>query len=371
LNNGILSQEEIDALLKAQNLNVETEEDEFLSEMDKDILGEVGNISMGNASTTLSMLVNRKVKIDTPKIEIVSKEKLKNEYPKPFVAVEVQYTKGLEGANLLIIKKEDALRIVDLMMGGNGEVSDGELTELHISAIGEAMNQMMGAAATSMSEMLKTRIDISPPTVEMADLQSGQLDDNAVLQQTHFIKIAFQMEIMGLVKSELMQLVPFSFARKLIKDMTSYSEMEEDNLVQESHDQKVALNNKSDFISSGREGERKGMSKPLEKQVEVQPVQFAPLSPSSGSIEKSNLDLIMDVPLQVTVELGRTQKLIKDILELGHGSILELDKLAGEPVDILINGKLIAKGEVVVIDENFGVRVTDIVSPIERVNSLQ
>lgn len=376
MSNGILSQEEIDALLKTQNLNLDSTTDDIsLSVMDKDVLGEIGNISMGNAATTLSLLVNRKVKIDTPKIELTTKEKLKNEYSKPFVAIEVNYTSGLEGINLLIIKKEDALRIVDLMMGGKGENIDGDLDTLQLSAIGEAMNQMMGSAATSMSEMLGTRIDISPPSVEVADLTSGQLDHNTIIQQDFFIKVSFNMEIEGVTKSGLMQLIPITFAQRLIKKMLAFEQQTEDDLSgysdyqplsasddEGAYDQQLAMNAGSRY--------QEPQKQPKEK-VAVQPVQFAPLTPSLGPVERSNMGLIMDVPLQVTVELGRTRKLIREILELSHGSIVELDKLAGEPVDILVNGKLIAKGEVVVIDENFGVRVTDIISPIERVNNLQ
>jgi flagellar motor switch protein FliN/FliY len=374
LSNGILSQEEIDALLNVQSPNVDHEDDNSLSAMDKDILGEIGNISMGNASTTLSLLVNRKVKIDTPKIEITTIEKLKAEYPKPFVAIEVKYTSGLEGANILIIKQEDALRIVDLMMGGTGESTEGELGELHLSAVGEAMNQMMGSAATSMSEMLSKRIDISPPDVDLADLNSGQFDNNSVLQQEYFIKVSFNMEIEGITKSELMQLIPISFARKLIKSITHSEQSAQEDLPDYSYPESTPPVNEqsySDQYESSPGREYRDPSKQQNRQVAVQPVQFAPLTPDLGSVEKSNIGLIMDVPLQVTVELGRTRKIIKEILELSHGSIIELDKLAGEPVDILVNGKLIAKGEVVVIDENFGVRVTDIISPIERVNNLQ
>lgn len=374
MSNGILSQEEIDALLNVQSPNVDHEDDNSLSAMDKDILGEIGNISMGNASTTLSLLVNRKVKIDTPKIEITTIEKLKAEYPKPFVAIEVKYTSGLEGANILIIKQEDALRIVDLMMGGTGESTEGELGELHLSAVGEAMNQMMGSAATSMSEMLSKRIDISPPDVDLADLNSGQFDNNSVLQQEYFIKVSFNMEIEGITKSELMQLIPISFARKLIKSITHSEQSAQEDLPDYSYPESTPPVNEqsySDQYESSPGREYRDPSKQQNRQVAVQPVQFAPLTPDLGSVEKSNIGLIMDVPLQVTVELGRTRKIIKEILELSHGSIIELDKLAGEPVDILVNGKLIAKGEVVVIDENFGVRVTDIISPIERVNNLQ
>jgi len=368
MSEGFLSQDEIDALLRGDPVSAPVAAE--LSDIEKDALGEIGNISMGSAATTLSVLLGRRVSITTPRVSVVSMEQIKGQYPLPYVVVEVGYTHGILGTNVLAIREQDALIISDLMMGGDGTNPPTELNELYLSAVSEAMNQMMGGVSTSMSTMFKKKIDISPPNINIIDFAVAASITDAVAVDDNVISIAFRMEVEDLIDSEIMQILPIDVAKEMVDNLMN--SMQEPAAappqkpaaaappVQQQQQQQVQM--------------QQQMAPPRQQpaqHVNVQPVQFAPLAQPSAGVGDSNINLIMDVPLQVTVELGRTRKLIRDILELTPGSIIELDKLAGEPVDILVNGKLIAKGEVVVIDDNFGVRIVEIVSPLERTYTLQ
>ncbi|ACB84989.1 flagellar motor switch phosphatase FliY [Natranaerobius thermophilus JW/NM-WN-LF] len=419
-NKDILSQEEIDALLKGSgdddsgddgdnhggsggsgsgndgnggNGNNGDNGDNSLNETEKDTVGEIGNISMGTAATTLSVLLNQKVSITTPRVEVTDYATLREEFPKPHVAVEVEYLEGLEGINVLILKQEDAKMIANLMMGGDGtDIAEGEIEEFHLSAVGEAMNQMMGSASTSMSDMFDKTINISPPSVKMLDLGSEEALEE--LPKEPMIKVAFDLKIGDLIDSEIMQLIPFEFAKDMVVSLTGDSAEEVSAGQQEmaaSSEGTAAAKPQAPTQTgpgpeSGQSPEREvstqgqptgqgeqQMKQEQQPKKDYQPVEFSPLEghQSAAKGENSNIELIMDVPLEVTVELGQTKKKIQEILELVPGSIIELDKIAGEPVDIKVNGKLIAKGEVVVIDENFGIRITEIISPVERINKLQ
>lgn len=369
--NKILSQEEINALLNetldsSQESNpVPSNADEALNSIEKDALGEIANISMGSAATTLSSLLGKKVDITTPKISITTIEKIREEYPQAYVTVDVNYTDGLEGSNIFIIHTYDAGIIVDLMMGGDGSNPASELTDLHLSAISEAMNQMMGTSATSLSQILSKRIEISAPMLEIARLQQdGVLGKDNI----NVVKIAFHVVIQDLTDSEMMQILPISFARSMVSELFNKNNLDNYEPEKKAPEKKVNTND------NGSNNYAMNTSAPMASpsHVEVFPAQFTTFQQEPvASKVPTNLDLLMDIGLQLSVELGRTNKKIREILELSNGSIIELDKLAGEPVDILINGKLLAQGEVVVIDENFGVRVTGIISPAERVKNLK
>lgn len=374
MNDGFLSQEEIDALLRGDQLTSPAQPD--LSDMEKDALGEIGNISMGSAATTLSILLGRRVSITTPRVSISSLSAIQEQYPIPYLVIEVGYTQGIVGTNLLAMREQDALIIADLMMGGDGSNPPTELNELYMSAVGEAMNQMMGSTATSMSTVFKKKIDIAPPKVNVIDFAVDSSITGTIPAEEPIVRVSFRMEVEDLIDSEIMQIISVNVAKEMVESLM--------NAVQPAATQTaaaVAAPAPAPRAAAAPQtqadpafGQPLAMAKPQaqpQSNVPVQPVQFAPLKPSGIPVIDPNIALIMDVPLQVTVELGRTRKLIREILELSPGSVVELDKLAGEPVDILVNGKLIAKGEVVVIDENFGVRVTDIVSPIERASNLQ
>ena len=340
---GILSQEEINALLNDAAPSSEPAAESSLTENEIDAIGEIANISMGTAATTLFSLVNRRVEISTPVVTEATWEDVVRDHEKPCVFIRIAYTVGLDGSNLLVLRENDVKIITDLMMGGDGTNTDGELGELHLSAICEAMNQMMGSSATSMSSMLNKTIDISPPQADLIDLQmsvdEGSIDEFLL---GNFVKISFKMEIGDLVNSEIMQLYPISFAREMCASVTQNMEV--------------------DSASMAPEAPAEPQAPQQAAQPSPQPAQFQPfMGDLGGAFQKENIDLIMDVPLEVTVELGRTSKSIQDILDFAPGTIIELNKIAGEPIDVLVNGKYVAKGEVVVIEESFGIRITEIV----------
>lgn len=367
----LLSPEEIEELTRT------IQEDVSITTEEIDALGEIGNISMGTSATTLYSLLQNKVVITTPKVSITNIEKLRETYPMPFISVEVSYTQGLHGSNLMIIKEDDAKMIADLMMGGDGSNLDVELDEIRMSAVGEAMNQMMGSAATSLSTMLKKDINISPPNLNKINLATDSLEAH-FSDNEEIVNISFRMEVGDFFKSEIMQLMPVPFAKTLVADLYALSEPLEEASVTEDEVQSDHIDIPQMTMDPLREQQQAipqqvNTSIPLERaqKVTVNPVEFQTFESEPMSTQSYNIDLIMDVPLKVTVELGRTIKTIKEILDFAPGTIVELDKISGEPVDILVNGKFIAKGEVVVIDENFGVRITDIINSVDRVKSLQ
>lgn len=450
MDGGMLSQDEIQALLSGMDLSDEilsdtagegetTPDDEaqkkevdegLLSEVERDAIGEVANISMGSSATTLFSLVNRKVNITTPVVKLATWSTLLEEYEKPCVFIQIKYTQGLDGTNILVLKEHDVKVITDLMMGGDGTNTDVELGELHLSAISEAMNQMMGSAATSLSTMLNTMIDISPPDSTLLDLtqyKSGE-EISPFLGGT-FVKIAFRMQIDDLVDSTIMQLYPIEFARKIVEtfigtqtgdssasnaapspepapaaqqaepvgntqdasmgqmnsmgmnstgmntmDMSGQMGMSQMGMPQMNMNQ-MGMNPMMNGMGMNPMMNGMGMNQMMNgmnpmasmpqmnmQNVNVQPAQFQNFSNSLENIPgQENIGIIMDVPLEVTVELGRTSKSISEILEFAPGTIIELERIAGEPIDVLVNGKFVAKGEVVVIEESFGVRVTEII----------
>lgn len=370
---GMLSQEEINALLNETGGSVGVDE-QPLSDSEKDAIGEIANISMGTAATTLFSLVNRKVEISTPVVSFATWDDIVAAYEKPCVFIRIAYTVGLDGSNLLVLKENDVKVITDLMMGGDGTNTDIELGELHLSAISEAMNQMMGSAATSLSSMLNKMIDISPPEADVVDL-TETVDEKEIdkFLTGQFVKISFRMEIGDLVDSQIMQLYPFSFAREMCSNISKNMEMDasasistdnkQSNTVEAAPKQEAAAAPRQERTMATQQSEQPIMAQPImEQPVNVQPAQFQAFAQGTGPmLQTENIDLIMDVPLDVTVELGRTSKSIQEILDFSPGTIIELNKIAGEPIDVLVNGKYVAKGEVVVIEENFGVRITEII----------
>lgn len=423
---GMLSQDEINALLNGMGSDDAPAADpvstapadsgeELLTETEKDAIGEVANISMGTSATTLYSLVNRKVNITTPVVELATWDKVIEDYERPCVFIRIQYKVGLDGTNILVLKESDVKIITDLMMGGDGTDTAGELGELHLSAISEAMNQMMGSSATSLSSMLGKMIDISPPEASLIDLNEfvngGELSD--FLAGT-FVKISFRIQIEELVDSKIIQLYPVDFAKSLYDHFINNqgapqaSEPEPAPIPIPSPPSAaptgMGMPTMNDSMSMNSPmgmgmqqpmgmggGMNMGMQQPMGMGspmgmgmqqpmgmgspmgmgmqqpagmpgVNIQPVAFQTFGGDVNAMQsQENIGLIRDVPLEVTVELGRTSKSISDILEFAPGTIIELDKIAGEPVDVLVNGKLVAKGEVVVIEENFGVRVTEII----------
>lgn len=403
----MLSQEEIEALLRGETLgdknndtdastNEEINEirvEDYLDSFAQDALGEVGNISFGSSATALSALLGQKVDITTPSISMINRNKLEEEFPHPYVAVQVEYTIGLTGMNLLVIKQSDAAIIADLMLGGDGLNPKPDLGEIQLSAVQEAMNQMMGSAATSMSTVFNKKVDISPPTIDLMNISQDEGREN-IPEDDLLVKVSFRLRIGNLIDSNLMQLLPLKFSQNIVKSLLGETGVFEEpvaaTIAPEAPpvtpppvQQQIPVAPPSDQPVYQQQSAQ--MQQPIYQEpqqfaqparpaqpVNVQQAQFASFDSNVISqSEARNLNMLLDIPLQVTVELGRTKRSVKEILELSSGSIIELDKLAGEPVDILVNSRLIAKGEVVVIDENFGVRITDVLSQAERLNNLR
>lgn len=416
---GMLSQDEINALLNGMNsdADVQTSEktggtladdvvEEFvLSDTEKDAVGEISNISMGTAATTLSSLLSQKVNITTPSVSVARWEDLSVRYDRPCVMLQICYREGIDGNNVLILKERDVKIITDLMMGGPGQADDDdELTELHLSAIGEAMNQMMGSAATSLSSMFNRKIDISPPVANIIDTYSDRTEGLPGFLLDSFVMVAFKMQIGDLIDSEIMQLYPIDFAKELLELFMPHDEPAKEP--EQASEEKTVPSNNTPHMQPQMPQENEmphpeaqmnmgmppygyapqmnmgmpqmppygyapqmppygyapQMQPQMPQDVNVAPASFQPFSNDLGALsQKENIDLIMDVPLEVSVELGRTTKSIKDILEFSPGTIVELNKIAGEAIDVLVNGKYVAKGEVVVIEESFGVRITEII----------
>lgn len=369
MNNGFLSQEEINSLLSGETSFSESNDDENLTDRDIELLCNIGAASMEAASQTLAMITNLEVNIKTPVVMATTLSDFKESIDTPYMSLEVKYVSGISGTNLLINKIKDAQVIANLMMGGNGIVETEELSELEESAVSEAMNQMIGSAATSMAGILSKAVNISPPTSKVWKEKSEVNFENIDMDQK-LIKISYSMTIGDLVDSDLIQLFPFKTGREIVEAMEGKENKNSNEQNAQSHTQARKLEEAVGISSRGPET----YERPIEKsqpQVEVHQASFQPLTDSGTSHIPKNIDLILDVPLEISVVLGRTKKCIKDILNLGTGSLLELDKLAEEPVEILVNGKRVAFGEVVVVGENFGVRVTNIVSNIEKVKSLE
>lgn len=372
---GMLTQEEIDALTGGNNSDSSTQQasdiSESLTDAERDAVGEIANINMGTAATTLSTLLNNKVTITTPRVSYVTLNELSAQYDRPCVFIHISYISGIDGNNILILKEHDVKVITDLMMGGDGTNTEGELSELHLSAISEAMNQMMGSAATSLSSMLEKKVDISPPVASLVDL-NDTIEDTELSNflDGDIVQVAFDMKIGDLVDSQIMQLYPFDFARELYKKFMG-SEVEQTAAPASQPEQPQPVSPAPEPVPTPAPQPVQPQPVPQQMQqpqyampmpnVNVQPAQFQTFNTGvSPLMQEENIDLVLDVPLEVTVELGRTNKSIKEILDFSPGTIIELDKLAGEPVDVLVNGKFVAKGEVVVIEENFGIRLVEI-----------
>ena len=405
----MLSQEEINALLGSVVPDEDTSGSSGLEQDNKeavsgavtlspdeiDALGEIGNISMGTAATTLFTLLNHKVLITTPKVEALTWDEFVASITDDLTAVSVDYTEGFIGSNLMILKDQDVKVIADLMMGGTGAYVEGPVTELHLSAIAESMNQMIGSSSTSMAQIFNKKIDISPPQAIKMDTDLEKIFG----PKGDVVKIAFRLQIEeNIIDSELMQVLPLQFAKDLIAGLLSQEEqanqaapvapqpatevpqsatpqptpqpipqpmqqaippvqpvMDSQTMQMPNYGQPVMQQGTMNYSSS------------IRPDVDVKTPQFQTFDNGPKVYPKENMDILMDVSLEVSVELGRTSRKIKEILEFGPGSIIELNRLVGEPVDVLVNGKFVATGEVVVIDENFGIRITDIINPENRI----
>ncbi len=408
MNDGFLSQEEVDMLLNSAatgNSGDVPEEPsgeeqpgmqtEGITEEEKDILGEVGNISMSTAATTLSTLISHPVSITTPVVTWVPFNQLTHNLSVPKVVTRVRFESGIRGENVLLIDAPDASIIADLMMGGDGSNPQNELGEMELSAVSEAMNQMIGSASTAISQMLGKSINIAPPTItlweEEADVATDVIED-----EEYVARIGFRLTVGSLIDSEIMQV----YTRETIDDiigsmMGTLAEDEPEpaaappvppapdpQAVQSDSDPDPApaVPPQEEQVASSTGPTRREAPRTdhvinedpvYEEPVSIQKPVLQQFEQQDGQNVPRNIDLIMDVPLEVSVVLGKTKKTIQEILALSRGSVVELNKFAEEPLHVFVNDKLIAKGEVVVINENFGIRITNILDVQKRVDTFK
>lgn len=349
----------------------------------QDIIGEVGNISMSQAATTLSSILNHRVTITTPHVTKVYFKDLIAGITTPKVAMTVAFKEGLVGTNLMLLKVKDAIIIADLMMGGKGEPKSDQFTEIELSAVSEAMNQMIGSAATAMATMINRKVDILPPDVKVWKEPQNITYDNIDNDQQIY-QISFSLDVEGSIHSEIMQI----FTEDMVEDIVSSMMADKAEVVKRDQSQTPAkpieqasqpTQAASNSVTQNNSSNSKSNKAIIKEQtadtsnqqanVDISKPEFQTLK--EEKVEKGdNLDLILDVPLNLSVVLGRTEKTVRDILSFNSGSVIELDRLTDEPLDILLNGKLIATGEVVVINENFGIRITNIVSQRQRIDHM-
>ncbi|ADU28059.1 flagellar motor switch phosphatase FliY [Ethanoligenens harbinense] len=360
-----------------------------LTQDEKDILGEISNISMGSAATALSNILGQKVVITSPHVEKGSRQAIEDLEKIPSIGVIISYTEGVIGENFLIMRSADAAQIVNLLMGG--DVESEEFGEIQISAIAEVMNQMMGGSATALSGFIGRTVNISPPSAFVLTEENKEEKLAFIYSQADqvvFVKFRFFVE--NMFESEIFMVMTRDFQRELVQAMLD----------------KMGISNLSEMSGSAPEPPAAPQSEPPAPEPAAPPVSVAPAAPAAATApvsaptapaasaapaaarqeaaaaatavrpavlpqfapqpvlsheEQNNFELIQEVPLDLSVEVGRSRKLVREILDFAVGSIIELDKQAGDPVDIIVNGQLIAQGEVVVIDENFGVRITEII----------
>lgn len=341
---------------------------ENLTPEERDALGEIGNISMGSAATTLSELLKQKVTITSPRVTTCTQEKFFGSFKTPCVVIQVEFKEGLKGFNVLIVQLRDAMVMADLMMGGDGANVAEQISELELSAASEAMNQMIGSASTSLSAMFRRAINISPPATKVLELVEGEMNYRLDAGDP-IVVISFQMTIGDLVDTEIMQVMSLQTAKE-------EAAMLLENLLTQTMapaPEQTAGGDAAAGTAAAPAPER--LTPAWEETPRTtradSPADYGPrvLATLTGE-EQRKLELLLDIPLKVSVVLGRTRRPIKEVLNLTPGAIVELSALVDESVEVLVNGTLVARGEVVVVNENFGVRITSITSPEERVEQL-
>lgn len=403
----------------------------IFSDMERDVIGEVMNICLGSSATSLSALLGKRVEITVPKVNVINAADFSYENLEPAIGVEINYIQGLDGTNLMIWKRTDAKAIIEILLGQEILADEFAMDEINTSAICEVMNQMMGSAATALSDFLGKPVNISTPS-------AYEIEDRIEFKNKYFnnddiiVAVNFELFIEGSVQSQFIYVMPLVLARNLVssfikgmaeneksgndgKDTKSenkaaeseaseskdsadegYGEeeapeveaFEDEEEVPESEEEAPEAEEEApkaeeeipEIKEERRETKLSGktaprVQSPVQKNKPKKAVVVRPLGHESFEGEEepflgeqsSNLALIMTVPLEISVEIGRCKKQIKDILEFTQGTIIELNKQAGAPVDVIVNGQLIAKGEVVVVNDNFGVRVSEIVKKDELI----
>lgn len=433
---------------------------ECFSTLEIDAIGEILNISLGSSATAVSTLLNTRVDITTPVVTVVDKEEFQMDRVEPAVGVEITYVEGLDGSNVMLLKRHDVKSIVEMLMGMEMADEEFELNEINISAVCEVMNQMMGASATALSEFLGKTVNISTPvSFEVANEQ--EFIDKYFVDDQPKVVVGFRLSIQGKLESEFFNVMPIELAKGLVRGILpeedivpvggakeepkeepkaqepapaptpapaassggtlSQEEIEKllqggaadeqpapaptptpvpqapaapampmaesipaapaapmavqpgvsadvsmmqmqmmQQMMQQMQQMQQAQQQAQQQMMQQMEGRKRTEPKMINVQTAVQPSLVPDKEIILEGEQEENMELIMGVPLEISVEIGRTRKLVKDILDFSKGSLVVLDKLAGEQVDLFVNGQCIAKGDVVVVEDNFGIRITEI-----------
>ncbi len=350
------------------------------SSIEIDAIGEILNISLGASATAISTMLAKRVDITTPDVNIVSFDEFDYADLEPAVGVEITYVSGLSGSNIMLLKRHDVKVIVELLMGIEMTDEEFELNEMNMSAVCEVMNQMMGASSTALSEFLGEVVNISTP-VSFEVGEPEEFKKKCFDGQDYMVVVNFNLKIDELVESRFMYLMTIQLAKRLVSVFGLGGDDDDDDIIStetpapapapapqqtaQAGDMQQQMMQMMQMMQQQMMGMQQMQPQArAQRMIETQPLdtpQFNTVADALGEEQTENLQLIMDVPLEISVEIGRTKKLIKDILELSSGSLVVLDKLAGEQVDIYANGQCIAKGDVVVVDDNFGVRITEVI----------
>lgn len=381
MSDGSLSQDEIDALLQGTDdvsydsggADMGTEGGSgALSQQEISALLDLINSASSNVAGALSAMMGKQIGITNPRVEVVDSNSLQNQIADEIVEVRMDYEAGIVGEHYYYLDVQLAQIIGGLMMGQEGN----ELTDASLSAVSEAMNIISGNSSNTIGTKIKKDLKPSPPVINKKEKAAITLNP-----QLEYVKIIYDFSIEGYPPSSLIEVFSLNIIKEIVSIILPASS---DNVAPA----QAAAAGGMNMGGMGMQPQNMGMPQPnmmgqnmagmqqqnmmgaYQQPATIQNVQFSNLNPAGIDTQGGNINLLMDVNMELTVELGRTKKSIKEILGMGEGTVLELDKLAGEPVDVLVNGKLIAKGEVVVIDENFGVRVTEIVNPLDRIAEL-
>lgn len=428
-----------------------------LSAMEIDAIGEILNISLGASATAVSIMLDARVDITTPKVSVQARDEFEFSSIKPAICVEITYVEGLEGKNIMLLKRQDVKAIIEMLMGMDIPDEEFVLDEMNVSAICEVMNQMMGASATALSELLDMPVNISTPKPHEVD-SVEEFKEEFFADEEEMVVIHFDLKIEDKMQSEFLNVMPIKLAKKLVSGfLAEMGAVPEEAVpaeqpapaaeiatqpaaapiaesapaaaetpvapapaqaaettpaqtaqpapapaasvqpepmpqpaaaaaptpadpaqpvmpamtaapVQQTQMDPGVVNNMMQMMDMMRQSmdmQRQMMQQQIEqshapRRIKVHAAPQPNLNGQEETNPDENLDLIMDVPMEVSVEIGRTQKYVKDILDLNKGSLVVLDKLAGDQVDLYVNGQCIAKGDVVVVDDNFGIRITEI-----------
>ncbi len=355
--------------------------EEMLSAMDVDAIGEILNISLGASATSASALLDQRVNITTPKVEVTHSAEFSFEAMEPAIAVEINYVSGLDGRNIMILKQSDVKVIVGLLLQTDYTDQEFVLDEMSLGAICEVMNQMMGASSTALSQLLNRSINISPPN-------SFSIDNTEKFKNKYFheadtvVAVTFSLMIGDLVNSEFISIMSTDLAKELVStfgfDPSAEPELPSEPAPAPQPAPSVQSTPKPAPAKQPSAPRPAAVQQPVSRSepvrnYEVQQASYQSFDdedPRLSGNQNNNLSMIMSVPLKITVEIGHTTRKIKEILDFTPGTIVDLDKQAGSPVDVFVNGKQIAKGDVVVVDDYYGVRITEISSNSEIMDLL-